>query len=55
MIVGAIHRTDAEHGVPVFRGERARRALVLLFGLPNVAPTADERNRLGALAHRLER
>lgn len=42
MIVGAIHGTDPEYGVPVFRGKRARRALVALLGLPNAAPTTDE-------------
>ena len=50
MIVGALHGTDAEYGVPVFRGERARRALVALFGLPNAAPTANEWRELGPLA-----
>ena len=50
MIVGAIRGTDQEYGVPVFAGERARRALVALFGLPNAAPTSDETLRLGALA-----
>ena len=50
MIVGAIHGTDPEHGVPVFLGARARRALVALFGLPNAAPTADEWARLGPRA-----
>ncbi len=50
MIVGAIHGTDAEYGVPVFRGQRARRALVALFGLPNSAPTTDEWKRLGPVA-----
>ena len=50
MIVGAIQGTDPEYGVPVFRGKRARRALVALFGLPNAAPTTDECNRLGPLA-----
>jgi hypothetical protein len=50
VIVGAIHGTDAEHGVPVFRGARALRALVALFGLPNTAPTADEWTRLGPRA-----
>lgn len=50
MIVGAIHGTDPEYGVPVFRGKRARRALVALFGLPNAAPTADECKRLGPVA-----
>ena len=42
--------TDPEYGVPVFAGERARRALVALFGLPNAAPTSEETRRLGALA-----
>lgn len=50
MIVGAIHGTDPKYGLPVFRGKRARRALVALFGLPNAAPTADEWNRLGSIA-----
>ena len=50
MIIGATHGTDPEYGVPVFRGKRARRALVALFGLPNAAPTADEWNRLRPLA-----
>ena len=50
MIVGAIFGTDPEYGVPVFAGERARRALIALFGLPNAAPTADETRRLGVLA-----
>jgi hypothetical protein len=50
VIVGGIHGTDPEYGVRVFRGKRARRALVALFGLPNAAPTADEWNRLGPLA-----
>jgi hypothetical protein len=50
VIVGAIHGTDPEYGVPVFRGKRARRALVALFGLPNAAPTTDEWNRLGPVA-----
>jgi hypothetical protein len=50
VIVGAIHGTDAEYGVPVFRGERARRALVALFGLPNAAPTANEWQERGPLA-----
>ena len=50
MIVGAIHGTDPEYGVPVFRGERARRALVALFGLPNAAPTANEWQERGPLA-----
>ena len=50
MIVGAIHGTDPEYHVPLFRGTRARRALVALFGLPNAAPTTDERERLGPLA-----
>jgi hypothetical protein len=51
VIVGAVHGTDAEHGVPVFRGERAHRALLALFGLPNAAPSVEERARLGALAY----
>jgi hypothetical protein len=50
VIVGAIRGTDLEHGVPVFAGERARRALVALYGLPNAAPTADEWRAFGALA-----
>jgi hypothetical protein len=50
VIVGAIHGTDPDYGVPVFRGQRARRALVGLFGLPNAAPTADEWKRLGPVA-----
>ena len=50
MIVGANHGTDPEYGVPVFRGKRARRALVALFGLPNAAPTTDEWTRLGPVA-----
>ena len=50
MIVGAIRGTDPEYSVPVFRGPRARRALVALFGLPNAAPTREERERLGFLA-----
>ena len=50
MIVGAVRGTDAEHGVTIFRGARARRALVRLYGLPNAAPTAAEWDRLGALA-----
>jgi hypothetical protein len=50
VIVGAIDGTDPEYGVPVFRGKRAHRALVALFGLPNTAPTTDEWNRLGPLA-----
>jgi hypothetical protein len=50
VIVGAIHGTDPEYGVPVFRGKRARRALVALFGLPNAAPTTDEWTRLGPVA-----
>ena len=50
MIVGAIHGTDPQYGVAVFKGQRAHRALVALFGLPNVAPTPDETRRLGALA-----
>ena len=50
MIVGAVCGTDAEHGVPIFRGVYARRALALLFGLPNAAPTAAEWARLGPLA-----
>lgn len=50
MIVGPVCGIDAEHGVPVFRGARARRALVRLFGLPNAAPTPDEWARLGPLA-----
>jgi hypothetical protein len=50
VIVGAIHSTDPEYGVPVFRGQRARLALVALFGLPNAAPTTDEWNRLGPVA-----
>lgn len=50
MIVGAVCGTDAEHGIPIFRGVRARRALVHLFGLPNAAPTSDEWARLGPLA-----
>lgn len=50
MIVGAIHGTDLEYGVPVFRGRPARRALVALFGLPNAAPTPEEWERLGPRA-----
>jgi hypothetical protein len=50
VIVGAIRGTDPEYGVPVFRGPRARRALVALFGLPNSAPTREERERLGPVA-----
>jgi hypothetical protein len=50
VIVGAIHGTDPEYGVPVFTGPRARRALVALFGLPNAAPTPEETGRFGALA-----
>jgi hypothetical protein len=50
VIVGAVLGTDVEHGVPIFRGARARRALVRLFGLPNAAPTAAEWARLGPLA-----
>ena len=50
MIVGLVHGTDPEHGVPVFRGKRARRALVVLFGLPNAAPTAEEWQRIGPVA-----
>jgi hypothetical protein len=50
VIVGAIHGTDAEYGVPIFRGAHARRALVALFGLPNAAPTTAEQRQLGALA-----
>jgi len=50
VIVGAIHGQDAEYGVPVFRGKRARCALVALFGLPNAAPTTDEWRRHGPLA-----
>ncbi len=50
MIVGAIHGTDPEYGVPVFRGRRARRALVALFGLTNAAPTTVRWNRLGPRA-----
>jgi hypothetical protein len=50
VIVGAIHGTDPEYGVPVFRGKRARRALVALFGLPNAAPTTEECKRLGPVA-----
>ena len=42
MIVGAIRGTDPEYCVPVFTGERARRALVALFGPPNAAPTSEE-------------
>lgn len=57
MIVGAICGTDPEYGVPVFRGSRARRALVALFGPPNSAPTRREWSRDGVLApfrtHRL--
>ena len=47
MIIGAVHGTDPEYGVPVFRGRIARRVLVALFGLPNAAPPADEWERLG--------
>jgi hypothetical protein len=50
VIVGAVYGHDAEYGVPVFRGKRARRALVALFGLPNAAPTTDELRRHGPLA-----
>ena len=50
MIVGAVRGMDAEQGVPIFCGARARRALVRLFGLPNTAPTAAEWTRLGPLA-----
>jgi hypothetical protein len=50
VIVGAIHGTDPEYGVPVFAGPRARRALVALFGLPNAAPTREETGRFGTLA-----
>jgi hypothetical protein len=50
LIVGAIHGTDPEYGVPVFLGKRARRALVALFGLPNAAPTTDEWKQLGPVA-----
>jgi hypothetical protein len=50
VIVGAVCCADAEHGVPIFRGARAHRALVRLFGLPNAAPTSDEWARLGPLA-----
>jgi len=50
VIVGLICGIDAEHGVPVFHGARARRALVRLFGLPSAAPTPDGWARLGPLA-----
>jgi hypothetical protein len=50
VIVGAIHGTDPEYGVPIFRGKRSRRALVALFGLPNAAPTGEEYERLGPVA-----
>ena len=50
MIVGAVNGWDPEYRVPLFRGPRARRALVVLFGLPNAAPTLDEWRGLGALA-----
>jgi hypothetical protein len=50
VIVGAIHGTDPEYGVPVFRGQRARRALLTLFGLPNAAPTENEWRERGPLA-----
>jgi len=50
VIVGAVRAVDPEYRVPVFRGTRARRALVALFGLPNAAPTPQEWNQLGALA-----
>jgi hypothetical protein len=50
VIVGAIHGTDPEYRVPVFRGKRARHALVALFGLPNAAPTTEEWEQLGPLA-----
>ena len=49
-MVGSVCGIDAEHGVAVFRGARARCALVRLFGLPNAAPTSDEWTRLGPLA-----
>jgi hypothetical protein len=50
VILGAIHDTDPEYGVPVFRGTRARRALAGLYGLPNAAPTTYEWKRLGPIA-----
>ena len=50
MIVGLVHGTDPEYGVPVFRGQRARRAQVALFGPPNASPTADEWQQLGPVA-----
>jgi hypothetical protein len=50
VIVGAIRGIDLEHGVPVYTGTRARRALVALYGLPNAAPTRAEWDQLGALA-----
>ena len=43
MIIGVVVRTDREHAVPVFRGRAARRALGALYGLPNAAPTPEER------------
>ena len=50
MIIGAVVHIDPEHGVPVFRGRRARRALVALYGLPNAAASRDELAAQPALA-----
>ena len=50
MIIGVVIRTDREHGVPVFRGCAARRALVALYGLPNAARTPEELTARPALA-----
>ena len=42
VIIGVVIGRDGEHGVPVFRGGAARRALVALYGLPNAAPSIEE-------------
>jgi hypothetical protein len=33
--------TDPDYGVPVFAGRADRRALVTLFGLPNLVPDTE--------------
>lgn len=50
MIIGIVVRRDEEHGVPVFRGRAAWRALFALYGIPNAAPTPEERASRGVLA-----
>lgn len=51
MIRGIVVRRDPEHGVPLFRGRAAWSALFALYGIPNPAPTREERASRGVFAH----